>query len=265
MARERVPPFVKFLGTGGARFVMTRQLRSTGGFWVGYRETFLHVDPGPGALVRCHASRPPLKPERLSAVVLSHRHIDHCNDASVIVEAMTLAGTRRRGAVFCPEDCLTPHSVLFPHVLELLPASPVVLRPGQRHEVGDIVLRVPLRHRHPVETYGFIFEMGDIRLAYVADTAFFEDLIPAYRGCDVVILNVTLAQPKAEVQHLSLPEAFELVVNLDARVTVLTHFGMEVLRSKPWTIAQEWTQKTGRTVLAAEDGRYLDLAALLEK
>ena len=43
--------FIKFFGTGGARFVASRQLRATGGLWLKYKETNLYIDPGPGAIV----------------------------------------------------------------------------------------------------------------------------------------------------------------------------------------------------------------------
>ena len=44
--------FIKFLGTAGARVVVSKQLRASGGVWIKYQDTNLHIDPGPGALVR---------------------------------------------------------------------------------------------------------------------------------------------------------------------------------------------------------------------
>ena len=43
---------VRFLGTGGARFVVAKQIRASGGMWMRFGETQIHIDPGPGALVR---------------------------------------------------------------------------------------------------------------------------------------------------------------------------------------------------------------------
>jgi hypothetical protein len=40
--------FIKFFGTGGARFVASQQLRATGGLWLHYKETNIYIDPGPG-------------------------------------------------------------------------------------------------------------------------------------------------------------------------------------------------------------------------
>ena len=49
--------FIKFLGTAGARFVMIRQLRHSGGLWINCSGTNVLIDPGPGALECSPASR----------------------------------------------------------------------------------------------------------------------------------------------------------------------------------------------------------------
>ena len=45
-----------FLGTAGGRMSVAKQLRASGGFWAVLGGTRIHVDPGPGALVHCHAT-----------------------------------------------------------------------------------------------------------------------------------------------------------------------------------------------------------------
>ena len=45
--------WIKFVGTAGARFVVAKQLRSSGGLWFSLQGMNLYLDPGPGALVRC--------------------------------------------------------------------------------------------------------------------------------------------------------------------------------------------------------------------
>ena len=37
--------FIKFLGTAGARFVVTKQLRASGGLWLSAGKTNLSIDP----------------------------------------------------------------------------------------------------------------------------------------------------------------------------------------------------------------------------
>jgi ribonuclease BN (tRNA processing enzyme) len=105
---------VRFLGTGGARFVVARQIRASGGMWMRFGETQMHVDPGPGALVRALESVPPCVPAELDAIVLSHKHLDHSSDVNVMIEAMTAGGFRPRGAEVARLDALEGEPVIQP-------------------------------------------------------------------------------------------------------------------------------------------------------
>ena len=85
-----------FLGTGGARFIIQKQFRATGGFRVnGLRN--LYFDPGPGALLRNIQFKQ--NPTEIDILLLSHCHVDHVNDANIFIEAMTENGKRKNKAV----------------------------------------------------------------------------------------------------------------------------------------------------------------------
>jgi len=97
---------LRFLGTGGARWVVAKQIRSSAGFWLRTGTTNVHVDPGPGALVRALALVPPCDPATLDAIVLSHKHLDHAGDVNAMIEAMCQGGWRPRGALCAPRDAV---------------------------------------------------------------------------------------------------------------------------------------------------------------
>ena len=84
--------FIKFLGTAGARIVVSKQLRASGGMWYSLDGYNVLVDPGPGCLVRCISSKPKMDPMKLDAIILTHRHLDHAADVNVMIEAMTEGG-----------------------------------------------------------------------------------------------------------------------------------------------------------------------------
>jgi len=78
---------VIFLGTAGARVMVASQILASGGLWFNLGGTQILFDPGPGTLVR--AVKKKLKPTKLDAIILSHRHLDHSADANIMIEAMT--------------------------------------------------------------------------------------------------------------------------------------------------------------------------------
>jgi len=98
-----------FLGTAGARFVVARQVRASGGIWLSLDGTNVYIDPGPGALVRCRTHPEQPNPRDLDAIILSHRHLDHANDVNVMIEAMTDGGIKPKGTLFAPADALNDH------------------------------------------------------------------------------------------------------------------------------------------------------------
>src|SRR5580658_5728384 len=129
---------VTFLGTGGARFVVARQFRASGGMWMRFGDTQIHVDPGPGALVRALSNVPPFVPAELDAIVLSHKHLDHSADINVMIEAMTTGGFRPRGALVAPRDAFEGEPVILPYAARFVPVRHVVEANGGPYAVGDV-------------------------------------------------------------------------------------------------------------------------------
>jgi phosphoribosyl 1,2-cyclic phosphodiesterase len=249
---------ITFLGTAGARFVMIHQFLASGGAWLDLGGTQIVLDPGPGSLVQ--ATRRKLDATKLDAIILSHRHLDHSGDINVMIEAMTDGGTKKRGIVFAPTDALDKDPVILSY-LRPYPQSIQVLAEGGSYTINDISFKTPVRHTHPVETYGFIFQTPRHVFSWITDTRYFDDLAGHYEG-DLLIINVVRLKPGAPVDHLSLPEVKSMIEELRPKTAILTHFGMTIWRAKPWELAGQLTRETGITVIAARDGMKFDLAQL---
>jgi phosphoribosyl 1,2-cyclic phosphodiesterase len=254
--------FVKFLGTAGARFVVMKQLRSSAGVWLSLCGKNIILDPGPGTLVRCHSSKPKLDPERLDAVILTHNHIDHSNDVNIMLEAMSQGGHSRRGTLFAPRQALEDDPVVRQYVREYI-ADIQVLTEGGQYELGDVRFATPVRHVHAAETYGLRFELPGLTLSFIVDTLYFPEL-PQHYAADVMVLHVVREpwSPDRGIQHLSVEDAKLIVAEAKPRVAIITHFGMTMLRAKPWVVAQRMTDELGIRVLAASDGMSFDLDTL---
>ena len=128
--------YIKFLGTSGARFVMIKQLRASGGIWISYKATNVLVDPGPGSIVRLAQSKPKLDPSKLDGIILTHRHLDHCGDINVMIEAMTEGGFKKKGIVFCPADAIDGDTVILKHLMHF-PDKIALLEANEKYSVGN--------------------------------------------------------------------------------------------------------------------------------
>ena len=253
---------ITFLGTAGARFMVSKQLAASGGMWLDWNGTQVLIDPGPGCIVQ--ATKRKLNAEKLSAIIITHRHLDHAADANVMVEAMTNGGFRKHGRLFAPADALGPEPVIFSYLKNYIEGI-TVLEAETTYRAGNISFRTSVRHMHPVETYGVVFESDGKTIGYITDTRYFEGLAKSYAGSDLVIINMVFTEPRPPVDHLSVPDVERLVKELKPGTVILSHFGMHVWQARPWLVAEEMSQKTGIRVVAARDGMKYDLAQLKEE
>jgi ribonuclease BN (tRNA processing enzyme) len=256
---------ITFLGTGGARFMIISQLLASGGLWFNFDGTQILMDPGPGCIVQ--VTKRKLNPQELSAIIVSHRHLDHSADLNVMTEAMTDGGFNKHGLLFTPRDAIESDSILHSYLKKSLEGIEY-LEAGKTYGVGNVSFTAPVRHVHMVENYGLIFKTKKHTIAYITDTRYFEGLGSYYRG-DLLMLNLTFLHPRttpnrpgAPMDHLSEPDAERLIKEIKPKTTILTHFGMGVWKANPASVASALTEKTGSKVIAATDGLVYDLADL---
>ena len=247
--------FIKFLGTAGARFVMIKQLRASGGIWVSAGNKNILIDPGPGSIVHCNKSRPRLDPSQLDAIILTHRHLDHSGDINVMIEAMTEGGFKKRGILFCPRDALDKDPVVLKHTRQSLKEIRI-LKENSTYKVDDFVFYTSMRHIHPAQTYGIKFKINKTSVSLLTDTKYFPELESFYLT-DILIISVVLYQPRPEVEHLSLADARQVISRTKPQKAILTHFGMTMLRARPHLLARKLTDGLGIEVVAAYDGLTL--------
>ncbi|MCW3133618.1 MAG: MBL fold metallo-hydrolase [Methanophagales archaeon] len=253
---------IRFLGTAGARFVMITQFRSSAGTVLSLKGTNVLIDPGPGTLVRFASSKPRLNPAKLHAIILTHKHLDHSNDVNVMIEAMTEGGFKHRGVLLCPKDALSNEgdAVVLNYYKGLLERIEV-LKEGGTYFVGQVEISTPKRHVHSVETYGLNIKVrGETktRVSFIADTLYFNGLENYYDG-EVLVINVAMYERRGGVDHLCVVDAKKIIEARRPKVAILTHFGMTMLRNKPWEIAKQLSEETDVDVIAARDGMKFTL------
>lgn len=253
--------YIKFLGTAGARYVVARQLRYSAGTFIRLNDKNIIIDPGPGTLVRCAKSRPSIDVTTLDAIILSHAHIDHTNDANILIDAMTEGGLKKRGILYAPKDCLRGKNAVILNYLKDFLEVINILRENKKYKIGDLTFNTSIKHRHPVETYGLIFDFDGKKISFLVDTEYFPELIESYKNSYILVINVVRYKPhkSSKVMHLSIRDAKEIISKIRPEKTILTHFGWSMIRAKPWEVALRLSSELKLDVRAASDGMSIEL------
>ena len=250
---------VTFLGTGGGRWMVITQTRSTSGLWIEFDKTTIVVDPGPGWPLR--VKQMALDPRKIDGILVTHAHIDHSDSVSVACEAMTQGGTKNRGVLIAPSDCLNDKSpVILPYLRDRIKEIHT-LELATTYTIGGVEISAVHKHDHKtVETYGLFLSTPAANLALVVDGVFHEEMISSYNGVgdkDLMILHTTMAEDGYRVGHLDFQTAEYLIAGTKPNHAVLTHFGLRAHDSFPESIANEISKKTGVRVTASYDGLTL--------
>ena len=248
---------IKFLGTAGARFVVSRQLRKSGGIWLTLDDTNILIDPGPGSLIRCLSSKPKLNPTYLDGIILTHRHLDHSNDINIMIEAMTNGGFKRKGIVFAPKDALNEDPVILKYIRPYVEKIEI-LKENKTYKICNISFSTPIKHVHGVETYGLNIKGKNCSISLITDTKYFKGIESYYNG-DIFIINTVLMEGKDYINHLSIDKIENILSIKKPKLTILTHFGMTVIKAKPWELTEKLSKKLGIRIIAANDGMEIDL------
>ena len=245
---------ILFLGTGGGRFVVINQARATGGIILEMDDQAVHIDPGPGALVR--AKEHGFRLGSLTAVAISHCHADHYADAEFIVEAMTNGNTKSGGVLIGSRNVIRGEGDFRPAISSYhLKAvqSHHIMKAGDRLKLGKVeVAATPTSHGEP-EGIGFVFR-GSKTVGYTSDTTYFTGMEDHFRKCDYLIMNVLRPRGKDWPKHMNTEQAAKLVSLARPGTAIITHFGEAMLKDGPSAEAKYIENETGIRTVAAADG-----------
>ncbi len=244
---------LRFLGTGGGRYVTGEQLRKTAGIVVDTEETRLHIDPGPGAIVYAHQELG--NPLETDAVVVSHAHLDHANDAEAVIEMMTEAA-EKPGVLFGNETVLRGYGDLEKKISDYhqdLCSRVDTLGEGDEYEFRDLTVRSQEMFHSDPRTAGFVVE-GEREIGFWTDTEYSEELLPLYEDCDVLVVYCTRAKDKGISNHTSISDVPDIVEGTGVSTVIITHFGYDFLKSDLES-QEEWLEEqVDAKVIFAEDG-----------
>lgn len=249
-----------FLGTGGGRFATISQKRMTGGFRIdkiGGKN--IHVDPGPGALVRSHQFG--LNPRKINVLLVSHCHTDHYNDAEVLIEAMTQGMTKRAGHVIGSETVINGNGELGPSISKYHQSKPKVstMHPGDVIKEGELIIKGTDTHHGDPTCVGFNINYHGLNINYTADTEFFPELVKEHEDADVLIGCVIKEGERKIKGHMRTMDFEKLVNEVQPKLAIMTHLGVNLIMNNPFQNTRTITKNTGVRTIAATDGLTMKL------
>ena len=134
-----------------------------------------------------------------------------------------------------------------------------ILKEKGNYTIGNISFETPIKHvHHGVEGYGFNIHGKNSYISFITDTGYFNGLESYYKG-DILICNVVFFQNKRGFEHFDVSDVEKIIATNKPKLAILTHFGMTMIKQKPWEIAENLSKKLGVKVIAASDGMEIDL------
>jgi ribonuclease BN (tRNA processing enzyme) len=250
---------VTFLGTGGGRFATIYQARATGGIYIEDSRN-LHIDPGPGALVRMRSVG--IDPLRTHAILVSHCHPDHYMDTEILIEAMTEGGVRKQGVLIGSRSVIEGDGDFGPAISgyhQSMPKSVKVMQAFSKATLKPIEISATPSAHSDTSSVGFRIQTAQGMISYVSDTQLVEQVIKSHKKCRLLIACVTRPLGQRIPHHLSTEDAGYLIEKIKPEMAVITHFGMRVIQENPETQASWIEEVSGVRTVAARDFMTVDL------
>jgi ribonuclease BN (tRNA processing enzyme) len=219
------------------------------GYLVQAGETSVWLDAGSGTLANLQRHVPL---EDLSAVVISHQHVDHWTDLEHLAVAYRWIIGRQGFPVFAQESL--PSLLRVGDAAEVFEWHPI--SPGSTVSVGGVGFFFS-QTDHSVPTLACRIDYGGRSLGYSADTGpgwGFEALGSAL---DVALCEATyLADREGDLPHLSARQAGDLARRAGARRLIITHLWASV---DPAAAQAEAESAFGRAVAIATVGERYEI------
>ncbi|MEM4166207.1 MAG: MBL fold metallo-hydrolase [Candidatus Bilamarchaeaceae archaeon] len=255
---------ILFLGTGGGRINLIKQIRWTGGFRINSSVANIHVDPGPGALIRTLQVKE--NPLSLDVLIVTHSHIDHCNDANLMIEAMSGYALKKKGILIGSKNLLEDPNERFitkyhvEHCAQIYyPAfeNGDIEKAKFQTEKGSFEMEfIKVKHDEPT-TFGFKITIENKTIGYTSDTNYFQELQQYFKGCDCLIINVLKPQHDGIPDHLETTHAIEIVKGAKPKMAIINHMGIAMIRAGPAAQAKLIEKNTGIPTIAPKDGETI--------
>ena len=250
---------ITFLGTAGDEIVTSKQIRASGGIVINTQGYQFMIDPGPGTLNQ--AKKYNINLRENTVVLVSHAHLNHCNDVNVVLAAMSHNKLDTKGVLIANSTLINGNEKTKPYLTDFhkeCVERAIIPNPGQRIGIENVeILALKAKHTDQ-KTMGFKFITPDFSLVYSSDTGYHTELIKEYADADILILNVVSPFDKKQEFNLNSDDAVNIIKRVNPKLAIITHFGKDMVEINPIYQARDISKITGINVIAAEDGTLIN-------
>lgn len=222
-------------------------------------ENQFHIDPGPGSLLMAREVGVNLRAN--TALFVSHNHLNHCNDINAVIDAMTYSGFDKKGVLIANNTVINGSQSYTPFLQEYYKnclERYVVLNEGQKVGINDVEVQA-LKARHSdSHAIGFKFFTPNYTLSYSGDTKYSVEVAEEYKNSNILILNVPFLKKEKDNDGLSKEDAIKIINIVRPRLTIITHFGIDFIKSDPLYEVREIQKETNCQVISAKDSMVIN-------
>ncbi len=252
------------MGSGGGRLTTITQKRATGGFIIKRSGLQIHIDPGPGAIVR--ANQFGVNPQKTNVVMITHNHTDHFAGFLPILEAISGAARNKKGILLASRSCIEGSGDKFPKIInpyvESLAEKIIQVLPGERIWINDFLVEGTKTLHEDNLGVGFKISFNDNKtVALLSDTQYYKGISEYIEGVDMAIFNVLKPGSANYPMHMSTKDVIKVLNEVEnkPKIAVIQHFGLKMIKVGPHNEARKIEKETGVRTLAARDGMRLKI------
>lgn len=249
---------IVFLGTGADSVIIGKQILGSGGVIIKYEDKQLHIDPGPGTLVRAKEEKINLREN--TAILVSSPEIFYSNDVNAVINAMTYGGLDAKGVLIGSETFINGDGkenagLLNSHrrYLEKI----IAIKEEQKVGIENIEI-TGLKTK--TKSIGFKITTPAFTIVYSSQIKFDKKIAEQYKDADIIILHLALPDD-FKGDTINAKETMELLKGVKPQACVLTGFGKKMLEADAIDQARTIQRATGIQIIAAKDGLKLNPTA----
>jgi ribonuclease BN (tRNA processing enzyme) len=179
-----------------------------------------------------------------------------------MVEAMTMGGTQKRGAVLGSESVISGIDGFNQKVSSYhLSRLEKVYSAGPDEEFlidGVRIQTIPTIHTDP-SGIGFRIHTENGIITYTSDTSISQDIVDSYKDSRILILAMTTPREIKLHHHLSPEDTVAVLREIKPEKALLTHFGLRTIKAGPESIAEWIQEQSGVDTTAALDGMKISV------